>query len=64
MENNVIMYNLKAGIRCDQGADVSIFQNQIGTAAKKGKNLTQGILLVESSQACIEKNNIFENIKS
>lgn len=32
MENNVIMYNLKAGIRCDQGADVSIFQNQIGTA--------------------------------
>lgn len=58
IESNTIMYNLKAGVRSEQEADIVIFQNQIG------KNLTQGILLVESSQACIEKNNIFENIKS
>lgn len=37
IESNVIMHNLKAGVRCKQGADVSIFQNKIGTFAEKAR---------------------------
>lgn len=56
--NAFIGYNKKAGIRvCNNGRAI-ICKNQIG------KNLTQGILLVETATAHIEKNKIFENIKA
>ncbi|KAL4497849.1 hypothetical protein ABPG72_000604 [Tetrahymena utriculariae] len=56
--NSFVAYNKKAGIKVDEEATVSIFKNKVL------KNFTQGILLVESSSAVIEQNEIKENIKA
>lgn len=56
--NNFIGYNKKAGIKADTEAKISIFKNKVS------KNLGQGILLVETSSAVIEKNEVTDNIKA
>ena len=56
--NSFIGYNKKAGIKVDNGARVQINNNKIS------KNLGQGILLVETSSAIVERNEISENIKA
>jgi len=56
--NSVIQYNKLAGIRVDGNAHCSILRNSIS------KNLAQGILVVETASAHIEKNSVFENIKA
>ncbi|CAK85226.1 unnamed protein product (macronuclear) [Paramecium tetraurelia] len=56
--NTFIGYNKKAGIKADTESRISIFKNKIS------KNLGQGVLLVETSSAVIEKNEITDNIKA
>lgn len=56
--NTFIQYNKLAGIRVDNGAHCSILRNSVS------KNLGQGILIVETASAHIEKNSVFENIKA
>jgi parallel beta-helix repeat protein len=50
--------NKKAGIAVDDHAYAKIFRNKISN------NLHQGILVVENSNAFIEGNHIFQNIKA
>ncbi|CAD8139625.1 unnamed protein product [Paramecium pentaurelia] len=57
-DNTFIGYNKKAGIKADTESRISILKNKIS------KNLGQGVLLVETSSAVIEKNEISDNIKA
>lgn len=56
--NHTIYMNKKAGIAVDDRAFAKIYRNKISN------NLHQGILIVENSNAFIEGNHIFQNIKA
>ncbi|EGR30705.1 hypothetical protein IMG5_125070, partial [Ichthyophthirius multifiliis] len=57
-QNQCISYNKKSGIRADENAEIAIYKNNIS------KNLGQGVLLVETSSAIVEKNEIYDNLKA
>ena len=57
-QNAFIGYNKKAGVKADNDAYIVVYRNKIS------KNLGQGVLLVETSSAVIEKNEISDNIKA
>lgn len=52
-KNHHISHNRKAGIRASEGASIKILNNRIST------NYGQGILLVDTASAYIEKNEVF-----
>eukprot|EP01017_Pseudomicrothorax_dubius_P037831 TRINITY_DN5597_c0_g1_i1.p1 TRINITY_DN5597_c0_g1~~TRINITY_DN5597_c0_g1_i1.p1 ORF type:complete len:544 (+),score=130.28 TRINITY_DN5597_c0_g1_i1:50-1681(+) len=56
--NVFIGYNKKAGVRVCLRGHAILLKNNIG------KNLTQGVLVVETGTAHIERNKVFENIKA
>jgi F-box protein 11 len=58
IENKSISYNKLAGIKIDLEASCLIIKNHVF------KNIHQGILVAEKSNAHIEKNEISENIKA
>jgi len=56
--NHFIGYNADAGVKAEDGAHLAIRKNQIK------KNFGQGVLLVESSSAVVEGNELAENLKA
>lgn len=57
LENHLIGFNARSGIRVSKEAHPHILLNKIY------KNLSDGILLVEGSSAIIERNEILSNVR-
>ncbi|KAL4501682.1 hypothetical protein ABPG72_018733 [Tetrahymena utriculariae] len=56
--NTCISYNKKSGIRAEDNSEIYLFKNKIS------RNMGQGVLVVETASAVVEKNEIYENMKA